>query len=99
MLRFCAYSIVVSVLEEELQCSSLEQFLSLHRGLVVLVSLGYGLAENILELVIRSEGLLWPAGKDVGVDFALKEKPLAKRLSRLHSIMSLLTDNERDMVN
>lgn len=64
-----------------------------------MVSLGYGLAENILELVIQSESLLGPAGKDVGVDFALKEKPLAKSWSRLHYNMSLLTDNERDIVN
>lgn len=65
--------IAVPVLREEPQRLGLGQLLSLHRGRVVLVSLSDGLGQDVLELVVRTKGLLGPSGEDLLVDFVLEE--------------------------
>ena len=65
------YPLLQLVTQQHLQRPRLLQLLRLLAGVEARVTLVYGLAQDILQLVVGPQGLLGPVGEDVLVDLEL----------------------------
>lgn len=71
-LSASTYPILELVLHQKLQRSGLEDLFPLHGRCVGLEPGVNSFSNDILELVVGPQVLLWPFGKDVRVDAALR---------------------------